>query len=249
MSVLDQLGPLDEVVVQDGGSTDGWLKQVDDLNDSRIKVVTERDAGQADALNRALGRAINPWIGWLNADDIYFEGALSRVRAAVESVPGADIVYGDFALIDAAGEVINSKKVSGISLRSLALKGCAVFSGSFFVRSDLIRNAGGFSAQFTYCMDYELYLRLWRRDGVVSVATSSRLGALRIHPGTKTSENPWSFVAEARRARKGVLAPGALLYLSSFETLKHGLTVSTTSIRASKVYGRMRGRTVAAKVG
>ena len=95
-SVLSQPECL-ELVVADGGSTDGSLQLLHTLaqHDPRVRVHSEPDAGPADALNKALRRVRGTVIGWLNADDLYMPGALSRACAALRAHPIWLMVYGE----------------------------------------------------------------------------------------------------------------------------------------------------------
>src|SRR5713101_2181320 len=94
-SVLSQDAKAYEVIVQDGGSNDGTLEILHRYGGD-ISYVSEPDAGQSDALNRAIQRANGDIIGWLNADDIYTPGAFRLVADAFIQYPSADLVYGDF---------------------------------------------------------------------------------------------------------------------------------------------------------
>ena len=86
-----------ELLVADGGSTDGSLEYLDRLSevDHRLRIVSRDDAGPADALNKAFRAARGIFIGWLNADDIYPTGALARSVAALNSNPNWLMVYGE----------------------------------------------------------------------------------------------------------------------------------------------------------
>ncbi len=65
--------------------------------------VSERDEGQAAAINAGLRRATGDILSYLNSDDLYFPGAFQRVVDAFASDPAADFVYGDGDVIDEAG--------------------------------------------------------------------------------------------------------------------------------------------------
>jgi len=70
-SVLSQSYPQLELIVGDGGSTDGtqaWLAQRQ-TQDARLRWFSEPDSGPADALNKLLRQAKGTLIGWLNSDD------------------------------------------------------------------------------------------------------------------------------------------------------------------------------------
>ena len=72
-SVLSQPECL-ELLVADGGSTDGSLQVLEDLAaaDSRLCIVSRSDRGPAAALNKAFSAARGTLIGWLNADDLCY---------------------------------------------------------------------------------------------------------------------------------------------------------------------------------
>ena len=86
-----------ELLVADGGSTDGTLVELERLaqSDSRLRIVSRSDRGPADALNRAFHAARGTLIGWLNADDLYPPGALDRGVAALDAHPEWLMLYGE----------------------------------------------------------------------------------------------------------------------------------------------------------
>jgi glycosyltransferase involved in cell wall biosynthesis len=84
-SVLSQSYGHLELIVADGGSTDGTLALLQQQQglDSRLRWMSEPDTGPADALNKALRRARGTIVGWLNSDDLYAEGAIDRAVQAL----------------------------------------------------------------------------------------------------------------------------------------------------------------------
>ena len=77
-SVLSQdYKPL-EVIVVDGGSIDGTVDILKQLGD-RVRWISEKDQGQADAVNKGWRMASGNILGWLNSDDLYEPGALKTV--------------------------------------------------------------------------------------------------------------------------------------------------------------------------
>jgi glycosyltransferase involved in cell wall biosynthesis len=193
-SALDQEHVALQIVVQDGGSNDGSLERAaPELADPRVHLRIEPDSGQADALNRALDRARGAWIGWLNADDLLEPQALRTLLDAVP--PGCDAVFGDFRTIDASGRHLKRYTAAPLELDRLFRHGHYVFSGALLVRRDLLERLGRFRAELTYCMDYDLLLRLAvearshhvrfvaasYRDQAASKTRTSALGFLREH--------------------------------------------------------------------
>ncbi|WP_263996710.1 glycosyltransferase [Mycobacterium yunnanensis] len=201
-SALGQLGPHDEIVVQDAESTDGSPRLLAELaaSDSRVKPVVERDSGQSDALNRALRRARNPWVLWLNADDVLLTSALDRLRAALDADDSVDVVVGGHELIRADGSRIDTFNGRPLDARAIVTRGCAAFSGSILVKTELLRRVGGFERELNTAMDLALQLEIAAaRPRQVLIADP--IGALRFHDASK-SANLWrEFVREGHEVR------------------------------------------------
>ncbi len=193
-SVLALDGPPIELVIQDGGSTDGTDEVVAGVDDPRVKFVTERDDGQSDALNRALARANGEWIGWLNADDVYRpEGVAGVTRLFRDEV---DFLYGDHAVTDAAGtEMKRYHSSRQFTARELLRRGAFINCMAGFYRASLLRDIGGWRRDLHLCMDYELLLRLARSDARTRYVPESVM-ALRVHEGGKTQRDSWGIARE-----------------------------------------------------
>ena len=72
--------------MQDGGSTDGTLTVLR-THEGRVPFVSEKDAGQADAINKGFSRATGEVLGYLNSDDVLRPGALAAVGEAFANLP------------------------------------------------------------------------------------------------------------------------------------------------------------------
>src|SRR5215469_8830813 len=94
-SVLTQegCGPI-EYFVMDGGSRDESVDILRRYSDA-LEWVSEKDRGQADAVNKGLARATGDVIGWLNSDDVYYPGAIRAACDSFAAHPEADLVYGE----------------------------------------------------------------------------------------------------------------------------------------------------------
>jgi len=84
-----------EIVIKDGGSTDGSIKAVRGLSCDKIKIFESPDKGIYDAMNQAVKLATGDYVMFLNAgDEFYSEGVLSKI-AALNLPMGNTIAYGD----------------------------------------------------------------------------------------------------------------------------------------------------------
>ena len=92
-SVLGQTVPPDEVIVVDDGSTDGTRGVLDRFGD-RILALTQKNSGQAVAVNKGLAMARGEFIGFLDADDLWTSRKLEMQLARLESDGSVEAAFG-----------------------------------------------------------------------------------------------------------------------------------------------------------
>ncbi len=102
-SVLSQDYPNLEYIIIDGGSTDGSVEIIKKYADKLAYWVSEKDTGQADAINKGLIRVTGEIVAWLNSDDIYLPGTIRAAVEALQAHPDCGLVYGDVLSVDAKG--------------------------------------------------------------------------------------------------------------------------------------------------
>ena len=86
-SVLSQTYHDIEYIIIDGSSTDGTLGIIQSYAEHITKIVSERDEGIYDAMNKGISLASGDIIGILNSDDVYFDD-----DACVDADGGADLI-------------------------------------------------------------------------------------------------------------------------------------------------------------
>lgn len=89
-----------EVIIKDGGSTDGSISEVSEKNNGKIKVISEKDTGLYDAMNQAVKYATGDFLIFMNAGDCFFSESVLADVAAGSSVAENTIVYGDAYFCD-----------------------------------------------------------------------------------------------------------------------------------------------------
>jgi glycosyltransferase involved in cell wall biosynthesis len=102
-SVLSQDYPNLRYIVMDGGSTDQTAAIAAEYG-SRLTWISEKDRGQAHAINKGFAMASGEIVAWLNSDDIFLPGAVKRaVRGFSSAPPGIGAIYGEGYLMDREG--------------------------------------------------------------------------------------------------------------------------------------------------
>lgn len=201
-----------QLVVMDGGSADGTVDVLRRLSarDDRLVWRSEPDEGQSDALNKALALATGEWVGWLNADEFYLQDTLERVAAEIRAHPDVDVIYGDFAEVDAQGALVRlvaQHQFSHTSLRNT----CFIPTCTTFIRRSILAE-DAWDTQCRSVMDWDLFLRLSAR-GAYFRHIPETLAGFRVHP-EQVTKRPDSRTAEEYRrvrSRHAIPASGAKL--------------------------------------
>lgn len=157
-SVLNQDYPNIEYLVMDGGSTDNTVEILKSYGD-KIQWVSEKDAGQADAVNKGIRRAKGQIIGWLNSDDTYLEGAVTKMVTYMKTHPDADMVYGEGYYTDKDGNIIDRYLTEKFDIQRLA-EMCIICQPTAFFLKDIVEKVGMLDIDHQLSMDYELWLRI-----------------------------------------------------------------------------------------
>ncbi len=157
-SVAGQYGVTLEHLVLDGGSTDDSAAVA--ARFPQVQWSQAADHGMSDAINHGFARAQGDWVMWLNADDRLKPGALAALLPMLDK-SRADVVYGDWDFVDAAGGLLRRVKALKWSLFVHVHHHCYVGStAAFYRRSSVIAEGFRLREDFHCVMDGEFYARL-----------------------------------------------------------------------------------------
>jgi len=183
-SVLEQDYPNIEYLIIDGGSTDETLTILR-RQSSRVRWTSEPDDGQGDAIRKGFGLAHGEILAWLNADDVYLPGAVGHAVAALRKSPSVPLVYGNAEEIDREGAPVRpSNQVQAFDLDRLINDLDFIVQPATFFRREPYFAVGGLDPGLTYCMDYDLWIRLAQVGGASFIPEV--LAQVRVYPQTKT---------------------------------------------------------------
>ena len=158
-NVVDQHCAEAEHLVMDGASTDGTPEIVAKWAEKypHIRLISEKDKGQSDAMNKGIDLAKGKIISFLNVDDYYEPHVLNRVLEIFTDLPEPSFVCGNLNIWNADGSLKHFNKPDRISLVELA-SNCFEWPynpSAYFYHKSLHEKTGPYNVDNHYCMDYE----------------------------------------------------------------------------------------------
>jgi hypothetical protein len=189
-SILLQGYPALELLVMDGGSTDGTVEVIRKYERWIEGWVSEVDGGQSAAINKGWRRATGELVTWLNSDDLLMPGWAAETVAPFVDDPALDLVYCDVQVIDGASRPTWVYTGHSADVDRIILYWKTPFAQQGFLMRRRLLDACGYldeSLHFTMDVEYWLRLLLARRKFLQLHRT---LAAFRIHDASKTSTTP-----------------------------------------------------------
>jgi glycosyltransferase involved in cell wall biosynthesis len=167
-SVISQDYPDIEYIIIDGKSKDGTLRIADKYKDKISKIISEKDQGLYDALNKGIQHATGDVVGFLHSDDLYVdEKVISKIAATFKSDSELQGVYADLVFVNRndLNKVMRTWK-SGSYHEDAFLKGWMPPHPTFFVKRDCYEKFGYFNIKLKLSADYELMLRFIHKNKI-----------------------------------------------------------------------------------
>lgn len=168
-SIFDQTNKDVELIVIDGGSTDGSIEILQSWNDKISYWMSESDNGIFDAWNKGVAQSSGDWVCFLGADD-YFYGpsVLMELADHAERVSDrVDFIYSRIRLIKEDGKVLKELAPSWPKAFESLKHGMSVPHPAMLHRSRVFSSTEQFDPTFRVAGDYEFFLRKAKPDNVV----------------------------------------------------------------------------------
>lgn len=196
LSVLSQDHPQIEYIVIDGGSTDGSVDIIRKYEGALAYWISEKDKGQADAINKGFTRATGEIIAWLNSDDYYLEGAVASAVKVFEDNPDVVLIYGNMLAVDEHGRTFNSLNYKQLTLEDLI---CFQIIGqpAVFMRRSALADVLSLDSSLHLLLDHDLWIQIARRGNLLHV--DQTWAAARYHAEAKNRARAAEFGREAFR--------------------------------------------------
>ena len=163
-SVLAQTGVRFEVIVVDDGSSDATSEFLLSLADPAVVVLRhETPCGVSAARNAGLSIARGRWVAFTDDDDLWAPDKLQAQLDAAQRMPTAGWVAVGEVVVDSTLRIIGGRRPPrAAELRNVLLYNVVPAGGSgTMVRTDLLRQVGGFSTDLMVLADWDLWIRLF----------------------------------------------------------------------------------------
>lgn len=108
LSVFNQTYDNIEYIIIDGASTDGTLDIIRKYRGSIDILVSEKDGGIYDAMNKGLSKATGDYVLFLNSGDELYDN--NTIQTIVSKGNGADIIYGETKLVDEDRNIVGDRR-------------------------------------------------------------------------------------------------------------------------------------------
>lgn len=184
-SVFAQTRPVAEFIVIDDGSTDQTARIAESMG---VRVIRQSKAGLSGARNRCVREASQPWVAFIDADDIWEPDKIERLMAVLSNHSALGLITSDFMTFSHQGTIIKSGlqhfRRGYQAQRKTFRDGAAIIDAldstfssiayflvpsAVMVRRDLLNEVGRFDEAFWSAEDFDCFLRVHARCPIAIV--------------------------------------------------------------------------------
>jgi GT2 family glycosyltransferase len=195
-SVLRQDYPRIEYIVMDGASSDESVEIIKKYAGQLTYWESQQDMGQADAINKGFARATGDIVAWLNSDDYYLPGTISKAVQVFEENPDVVLIYGNMLAVDENGATFNTLTYRPLTFEDLL---CFHIIGqpAVFMRRSALQKTKGLDPTFHFLLDHLLWIQIAKQGKILHV--DQTWSAARYHSEAKNVAKAAEFGREAFR--------------------------------------------------
>jgi glycosyltransferase involved in cell wall biosynthesis len=205
-SVTSQDYPQIEYIIIDGGSIDGTFEILQNYQSKITILISEKDNGIYDAMNKGLAHATGDLVYFLNSGDyLADDDVISEVIRSIEQFPDYGIYTGDVMYYDETG----AERWSGERKTTTDVMARVINHQSIIARREVFGNYGGFDTRYRIYADYDWLLRAVLRHGI-RIHYTGILFAYYLKAGK--SDRVWKkYLPERRESLRKYATPGRMV--------------------------------------
>lgn len=187
-SVLLQNYPYLEYIIIDGGSTDNSLEIIKKYESWLTYWISEKDNGQAHAINKGFAKATGDVCAYLNSDDLLISGTLWRVAETFMDKIDLPLIvsFGGIFFQDGKGDVSLKPPPKNSLLTDWLLSKICLFQPSTFWTKALYNKVGGFNEDYYFCFDKDFFIKCIFQHGSYKALTDWNAAKFRVHNRSKS---------------------------------------------------------------
>ena len=228
-----------ELIVIDGGSTDGTVEVIKKYSNTIYYWISEKDNGLSNAWNKAIEKSSGDWLYFMGGDDFLTkESIISECERILINCPkNINIAYGNIILTTEQGIPLYIQGQSWELSKELFKSQMSIPHQGVFHRMELFKKYGNFNEEYKITADYELLMRELKNNDAfylegINVAYMRR-GGLSTH-----RKNTFITLIEFAKVRKKHLrvVPGILWYL---KILKEIIRILLLQMLGEKLVGKI----------
>jgi glycosyltransferase involved in cell wall biosynthesis len=194
-SVSSQDYPHVEHIVLDSGSTDETREILGRF--PSVRLITPAPAGLSEKVNYGFSIAQGEIVAWINADDYYLPGAISKAVLALKSNPDAALVYSNDLHVDERSVEIERMRMKQANLRQLLDEGNCLPHPTVFMRREALERVGPLDTRYQLVQDWDLWIRTCQKFPILYV--DDWWGAYRVRQGQRSDVHKYAFWRQGRK--------------------------------------------------
>lgn len=149
-----------EWIVVDGASQDGTKEYLSTIQGDNITIVSEKDDGIFDAMNKGISLAKGEYLNFMNSGDFFHNDTFLMLAGL--KCREADVLSYDYTCLNSSLKEVNTNSLSSDS-NDLRLRSSIPHQSSFIKRK-LFLELGSYNQDFTHSGDYEFFARILSAD-------------------------------------------------------------------------------------
>jgi len=187
-SVLSQNYPNLEYIIIDGNSTDRSVDIIKKYEKHLSYWISEKDQGQADAINKGMKKCTGDIFNWINSDDCYRNNCLLSVGNYFSMHKDLNVLIG-CENYNQNGKIISQNKTFIASSIEETLGNCRIGQPSTFFNLNTVRSIGYLRTDLYYFFDLEWWVRYLTHFGLKNIMETEDIFIdFRIHENAKTAD-------------------------------------------------------------